>query len=263
MKKRSISLEVDNLRLIGEVHLPEAANQPCPAICLCHGIPSGQHNPTDGGYPALAERFCAAGFVTLIFNFRGTGRSQGNLDLLGWTRDLEAAIDFLCHLDEVDKSRLCLLGSSGGAAVSVYVAANDPRVSCVATLACPANFASPPGKSAEERAVSLADHFRGIGVIRDPAFPPSPEEWLEGFNEVAPIRWVHRISPRPLLLIHGDKDDLVIIEHAFKLHERAGKPKKLVIIPGAGHRLRLEEKAIATALDWLKSQIDLRLGKGL
>lgn len=257
MKKRGISLEVDNLRLVGEAYFPEAANQPSPAICLCHGIPSGQHNPTDGGYPALAERFCAAGFVTLIFNFRGTGQSQGNLDLLGWARDLDSAIDFLYQLDEVDKSRLCLLGSSAGAAVSVYVAANDPRISCVATLACAANFFFSPGKPGEERAASLVDHFRGIGVIRDADFPPLPDEWLEGFNTVAPIRWVHRISPRPLLLVHGDKDDLVTVEHAFKLHERAGKPKKLVIIPGAGHRLRLEEKAVATALDWLKTEARL------
>ena len=257
MKKRSITLEVDNLRLVGEVYLPEAANQPCPAICLCHGIPSGQHNPTDGGYPALAERFCAAGFVTLIFNFRGTGQSPGNLDLLGWTRDLEAAIDFLCRLDEVDKSRLCLCGSSGGAAVSVYVTANDQRISSVATLACPADFIFLPAKPARQRAASLTDHFRSIGVLRDADFPPSPEEWLEGFNSVAPIRWIHRISPRPVLLIHGEEDEVVPVRQAYRLCERAREPKEMVIIPGAGHRLRLEEKAIAAALDWLKTRVRL------
>ena len=254
MKRNKVLLEADNLHLAGEAYYPEAMDEPYPAICLCHGIPSGQHNPTDGGYPALAERFCAAGFITLIFNFRGTGQSQGNLDMLGWTRDLKAAIDFLSNLDEVAKSRLCLLGSSGGAAVSVYVAANDPRVSSVVTLACPADFNFPPVKQPGK---SLIDHFRSIGVIRDTGFPHSMDEWLEGFSTVSPIRWVDRISPCPLLLIHGDKDEVVAVEHALRLYEKAGEPKEIAIIPGAGHRLRLEEKAITTALDWLQTKLDM------
>jgi alpha/beta superfamily hydrolase len=84
------------------------------------------HNPDEkGGYPELAARFCEAGFVAMVFNFRGCGPSQGNIDMVGWTHDLAAAVDFLNMLPEVDKSRICLLGSSGGAAISVYVAAND------------------------------------------------------------------------------------------------------------------------------------------
>ena len=253
--KKNITLTVDGLHLAGEVYFPKGTKGGHPALCLCHGIPSGQqHSPGDSGYPGLAQRLCAAGFVTMIFNFRGTGQSQGNLDMLGWTRDLKAAIDFLSNLDGVDKSRLCLLGSSGGAAVSVYVAANDPRVSSVVTLACPADFNFPPVKQPSE---SLIDHFRSIGVIRDTDFPHSMDEWLEGFSAVSPIRWVDRISPCPLLLIHGDKDEVVAVEHAFRLYEKAGEPKEIAIIPGAGHRLRLEEKAITTALNWLKASLTL------
>lgn len=242
---------VDNLYLPGEVYFPEAARGTCPALCLCHGIPSGQQpGPGDSGYPGLAQRFCDAGFVTLIFNFRGTGQAQGNLDILGWTRDLKAAIDYLITMDEVDKSRLYLLGSSGGAAVSVYVAANDSRVSSAITFACPADFGFLADK---QRVKATIDHFRNIGVIRDADFPSSIDEWLDGFKRASPLRWMDRISPRSILLIHGDKDDLVPAEHAYRLYEKAGEPKELVILPGAGHRLRLEEKAITAALDWLKA----------
>lgn len=251
MKIDSVLLIVDNLKLVGEVYFPEVGAKPCPALCLCHGIPAVPQPPPDRGYALLAERFCAAGFVTLIFNFRGTGQSEGNLDMRGWTRDLETAIDFLSSLDEVNKSSLCLVGSSGGAAVSVYVAANDPRISCVATLACPADFVA---LQAKQQGLSLIDQFRSIGAIRNADFPPSVDEWLEGFNAISPIRWVDKISPRPLLLIHGDKDEVVAIEHASRLYEQAGEPKELVIIPGAEHRLRLEEKAITTALNWLKAR---------
>jgi dipeptidyl aminopeptidase/acylaminoacyl peptidase len=253
--KRNFTLKVDNLDLPGEVYFPKNIKGTNPALCLCHGIPSGQPGSSDdAGYPGLAERFCSAGFVTLIFNFRGAGQAQGNLDMMGWTRDLMAAIDYLSGLGEVDKSRLCLLGSSAGAAISVYVAANDPRVSSLITLACPAEFGFLTDK---KRARATIDHFRSIGVIRDASFPPSVNDWLDGFKAVSPLRWIDKISPRPLLLIHGDKDDLVPVEHAHKLFEKAGEPKKLVKIPGTGHRLRLEEKAITTALDWLTATAKL------
>jgi fermentation-respiration switch protein FrsA (DUF1100 family) len=253
--KRNFTLKVDNLNLPGEVYFPVTTKRPCPALCLCHGIPSGQPSSSDDtGYPGLAEKFCAAGFIALIFNFRGAGEAQGNLDMLGWTRDLKAAIDYLSSMDEVDKSRLCLLGSSAGAAVSVYVAANDPRVSSLVTLACPAEFGFLADK---QRAEATIDHFRSIGVIRYADFPPSSDDWLAGFGMVSPLKWIDKISPCPLLLIHGDKDDLVPVEHARKLFEKAGEPKELIIIPGAGHRLRLEHEAVNTALDWLTAKAKL------
>ncbi len=46
----------------------------------------------------------------------------------------------------------------------------------------------------------------------------------------------------------------VPLEHARRLFERAGQPKELVIMPGAKHRLRLEEQAVETALNWLKKR---------
>ncbi len=104
---------MDGLKLAAEVHRPEGLG-PHPALCICHGVPAKRTpDPTDRGYPLLAEKFCGHGFVVLIFNFRGSGDSEGNFDILGWTRDLGAAIDHLCHLDEIDKSRLSVMGFSG------------------------------------------------------------------------------------------------------------------------------------------------------
>ncbi len=251
MKKKEVSFKSDNLNLYGKVFFPEVIDYSRPALCICHGIPAVPFNPAEQGYAILAERFCTNGFITFVFYFRGAGPSQGNLDLLGWTHDLEAAIDFFCSLDEVKKSRLALIGSSGGAAVSVYVAARDIRISSVATLACPANF---DGLIQKNNAEAIISHFRSIGVIKDKDFPPSIDTWLEGFNAILPIHYIHKISPRPLLIIHGDKDDIVPVEHAHKLYEQAKDPKELIIIPNASHRLRIEEKAIDTVLNWLKGE---------
>lgn len=250
MEKRQVSLKVDELRIVGEVCLPEGGGVH-PALCLCHGIPARPRDPNDRGYPLLAESFCAAGFATVVFNFRGAGESGGNIDLPGWSRDLGAVIDFLLSLSEVDKTRLCLLGSSGGAAVCVYVAAHDPRVSAVITYACPAKFGFLTQRQEVE---TLIDHFRSIGLIRDRDFPPSVEEWLEGFRQLSPLNWIDRISPRPLLLVHGEEDEVVPIRHAQALYEKAREPKELVLIPKAEHRLRLDERASNIARDWLKTR---------
>lgn len=250
MEAKSTCLRSDGLELVGEVYMP-IGNRPMPALCICHGIPAGPPDPQDRGYAELAQKFCAAGFVTLIFNFRGTGISDGNIDILGWSRDLQTALDFLHGLEEVDKSRVCLLGFSGGAAVSVYVAAHDTRVCSVAACACPADFSLLAGK---ETALSSIQHFREIGAIRDKDFPPSTKEWLRGFETISPIQCIDRVSPRPLLVIHGDADEVVPIEHAHKLYQKAKEPKELKIIPGGEHKLRLDEKAMAATLDWLRAK---------
>ena len=251
MLKRTILLEVDGISVSGRLYLPDG-NSRHPAVCVCHGIPSGKPSDSDdGGYQLLAERICQEGFAVLIFNFRGAGDSGGNLDMLGWTRDLTAAIDYLWDLPGVDRSHLALLGFSGGAAVSVYVAARDKRVASVAACACPAEFSFFNDASEPQQ---IVDYFRSIGTIRDADFPRSAEEWFNGFSLVSPIKYVDGITPRPLLLVHGNKDETVNISHAHRLYEKAGEPKQLVIIEGAGHRLRQDNQAVAAVLDWLKAR---------
>jgi fermentation-respiration switch protein FrsA (DUF1100 family) len=250
MRTELVALEVDSLNIVGQLYLPPG-NMPYPTVCVCHGIPARIPDPGDRGYPLLAEQICRHGFAVLIFNFRGTGASGGNLDILGWTRDLRAVIDYLCALPEVDRSRLYLLGFSGGAAVSVYVASQDTRVSSVVTCACPAEFTF---FTQSDKPQSLIDHFRDIGAIRDDDFPPSAQEWLNGFKLVSPINYVAEISPRPLLLVHGSQDETVEVSQAYKLYAQAGEPKQIVIVDGAGHRLRQNDEAMAIVMDWLKSR---------
>ena len=250
MKVKQIRFKADGLELDGELHVP-SRDKVYSTLCICHGIPATPSDTTDKGYTLLAQRFCNAGFTTLIFNFRGTGKSEGNLDILGWSRDLQAALDYLYNLKEVDKTRFCLLGFSGGAAISIYTTAHDSRVSSVVTCACPADFRS---ISQRETPLDTIQRFRQIGTIKDKDFPPSIEEWQRGFETVSPIKWIDKISPRPLLLVHGDADELIPLEHAYKLYRKAKEPKELKIIAGAKHKMRLEQAAISFVLDWLKSR---------
>ena len=251
MDKRNFHVELEGITLRGDVYIPES--KPAPALCLCHGIPrGGPRDPSDPGYTALAERFWRAGFLTAIFNFRGTGASEGNFDIAGWTRDLVAALDYLYNMSQVDRGKISLMGFSAGAAVSVYVASHDPRVSSLIACACPVHFNFATNHESAESAIA---QFRGIGLIKDRDFPPSVAHWMDGINRVKPIEQIEKVSPRPLLIIHGTHDDVVDVTSARALYKQAGKPKEIMIIAGAGHRLRLERQAMDGALNWLAARV--------
>jgi len=245
-----IVLQVEGISIVGQVFLPGEKDR-YHLVCLCHGAPSGNPpEPGDGGYPELAERICREGFAVCFFNFRGAGDSGGNLDFLGWARDLQAVVDYLWSLDNIDKSRFSLVGFSAGAAVSIYVAAGDARISGVAACACPSHFGLFTDSGSPQ---SVIDRYREIGAIRDDDFPPSLDGWFDNLKQVTPLNFVSRIAPRPLLLVHGSLDETVPVEHAHSLYEKAGNPRKLVVIDGAGHRLRRDDRVVGAVLDWLKS----------
>ena len=248
MFTQSVVLSVDGIPIVGQIYLPDKYAV-YPVVCLCHGVPSGNPpDPDDEGYPALAERICREKYGVFYFNFRGTGDSGGNFDLLGWTRDLQAVVNYLYDLRNIDSSRLFLVGFSGGAATSVYVASRDRRVSGVAACACPAHF----GLLMErDKPQATIDRYRSIGIIRDGDFPKTIESWFSNLRMVQPIDHIADIAPRPLLLIHGNLDETVPISHAHELLAKAGEPKQLVVLETAGHRLRQEEKAVVAVLDWL------------
>ena len=243
------SIIVDGVKLVGDIYYPPSVQHPNPVLCICHGIPAAVSDPNDRGYPLLAESFAEAGFITCIFNFRGCGESEGNLDLLDWTRDLDAIMTYLSGIENVDKSRLSVIGFSGGAAASACVAAKDVRITALVLCACPAQFSIGSVWRSPEDFIAQC---RNTGTIRDDDFPPSIEEWADHFRQVSPIDCIEKISPRPLLIVHGDADETIPPDHASQLFAFAGEPRKLVMIPKGDHKLRKNQMAMEAAMVWLK-----------
>ena len=99
----------------------------------------------------------------------------------------------------------------------------------------------------------LADS-RALGIIRHADFPPDPAAWGRRFAELSPLEAATRIAPRPLLLIHGEADEVVPIADARALFEAGFGNADLRIVAGAGHRLRHDPRAIATLIGWLTRQ---------
>lgn len=243
---------MDGVTLAAELYTSSV--EAAPVLIVCHGLPAGNvADPGDPGYPGLARHLQAEGFSALIFNFRGCGQSGGNLDLAAWRRDLAGAVDYVANT--LRPSRLFTAGFSAGAATSVSVAAQDARIGGVALLACPASFEN---LRREENVRALLEQCRRVGTIRDPAFPASIKRWVAGFMEANPERWIAMLNPRPVLIVHGDADDVVPVMNAHRLYAKAGEPKELVVLPGLGHRLRQQEKAIAVLIGWLKRQTGLQ-----
>lgn len=252
MKTEKISWKSDGIRIVGETFRPTHRNPPFPALIICHGIPAKVKGPEDGGYPVLAERFCRAGFFVLIFNFRGAGSSEGNFDILGWARDLEGALDFSLADPVVDRRPVWVMGFSGGGAVAIYVAAHRSHVAGLVSCASPAEFKD---VFSVQGGKDLLAYSRDVGIIRDPSFPPSVEEWQNHFKTIAPLRWVDRIPPRPLLILQGTQDDVVPVDHGRRLYERVKGKAELFLIEGGGHRLRVDEEAMHKAEEWLIKKV--------
>lgn len=103
------------------VYRPTATNQPSPVVVMAHGF---------GAVRALrlyayAERFAAAGYAVVVFDYRSFGESEGEprqvLDIAMQHEDWRAALRFARSLEGIDHTRVVAWGTSfsGGHVITV------------------------------------------------------------------------------------------------------------------------------------------------
>lgn len=239
------------IALAGYLAKPTTSGAARYGLVISHGFPEGPQNAAVVGktFPGLADRLAHdAQWVVLTFGFRGTGESEGDFSLGGWLADLRAAVDHLLRKEGVEGVWLC--GFSAGGALSICAAGEDERVRGVAAFSAPADFSD----WAADPKRFLA-HARTMGVIRSARFPPDPEAWARELREIKPLALVAKIPPRPLLIVHGNNDDVVPMLDARALADAAEGEVELRILAAASHYLRHDPRAIAILLGWLDRQL--------
>ena len=193
----------DGIRL-GAWFFP-ATGRPGPAVLVCNG------NAGDRSMRApLAAALSRAGLSVLLFDYRGYGGNPGRPSEDGLAADARAAQSWLAAQPEVDPDRIAYFGESLGAAVAVGLAAERPPAALV--------LRSP--------FTSLAD----VGAVHYPWLPVR-QLLLDRYPSIDRIGSL----AAPVLVIAGDRDDIVPATLSKRLYDAAPEPKRFLSIPGTGH----------------------------
>lgn len=220
-------------------------------VVLAHGFTGSLERPTVRKVAeALAQH---AGAVA--FDFRGHGRSTGH-STLGDKEilDLDAAVT---HAKELGYDEIVTCGWSMGGSVVLRHAALIGGVDAVVSVSAVSRWFYRDTKAmrrvhwAAETKVGrlIARHALKTRITAD-GWPVIPE---------SPVEVVGRISPIPLLLVHGDSDHYFPIEHPHALYAAAAEPKELWLIEGFGHA---ETAATPEVLDRIGSYLPTLLARG-
>lgn len=166
-----------------------------------------------------------------LFNFRGHADSEGHLTSLGplELRDFESAMAFIRQSKPEQTKRIAVYGHSLGASVAIVGAAKHAELLAVC--------AESPFLKTRKTISHFAKRFYGI--------PEFPFMYLAlclarlrlgvSLWNFAPIDEVGKISPRPILIIHAERDQRMPTSETEKLVNAAKEPKEFWVVPGADH----------------------------
>jgi dienelactone hydrolase len=284
---RTGNIMSEGVRLSAEVFSPKAqAGKRLPTVILCHGW---------GGTAALLRRegvaFARAGYVAILFDYRGWGASDSRVilaspvpeksknhqfiaevkevrevvDPLDQTNDIFNVIHWAVGEPDVDKDRVGLWGTSYAGGHVVYVAARDPRVKCLVSQVGALDSRWVGADVDQLRETYTEATKRAHGEIAYPAPRAKVVGNLQGapirdkLLRYAPVEDAAGIKNCAMLFIVAEKEELFKNEeHAKLAYDRAREPKKYVVIPGITHYgvyLQARPKATELAIDWFDQHL--------
>ena len=224
-----------------DVYLAKS-DKPLPAMVFIHGggwrAGSKNHIP---GWLAEAVRQGWLSVVAVEYRFTDVAPHPAQVN------DCLRAIQFVRHNAaawNIDPQRIGVTGGSAGGHLSLWVAlhddvadakSEDPVKRQSSRVACAVSFAGPTDWSLLGKLEHKHPAYRQLIGYRPGT--PAGELDAEAKQDVSPISFVSHDDP-PVMQVHGDKDDIVPLQHARNMYERlknAGVKTELVIIEGANH----------------------------
>jgi len=220
---------VHNKKVSGLLSVPKNQGSPLPVVILMHG--KGDRKTVDYveyGNEMLLEN----GYAVLRIDFSNHGdriENEFDFDLIGetryWTRnivtqtvfDLQRAIDFIETQNELDAGRIGYYGISLGGITGAIFCGIDERVK-VPVLALAGGQLN---LMFEKKALSA--------------------ETNDFVNVIEPKNFVKQISPRPLLMLNAENDDVIPPMMSKLLYKKAKKPKEIIWYPAKHHTIPIQE----------------------
>ncbi len=189
----------------------------------------------------ILDHFRQCGFDVVAYDSRAHGESGGEVATFGHFEKED-----LRHvLDTLRPGPIVLVGSSLGAAVALQTAAEDPRISAVVAAESFCDLRTVVTERAPffftdhaiERSIRLAEQ-KGKFQIKD----------------ISPELAALRIKV-PVLLIHGADDKDTPPEHSRRIPSNLSDPRRLILVPGAGHSEALSGSAWQEIERWMDSVV--------
>ena len=281
MNEDIVSIPSAGLRLHGALGT-QADSRPSErraAFLVLHGFGSNCESPSVIQPARVLSEF---GYVTLRFDMRGCGKSEGEFGrviCLEQVEDLGNALDFLARHPAVDPDRIGVIGSSFGGAVAVYAGGINPRIAAVISNGGwghgerkfrgqhpgPEAWAKFTAMLEEGRAyrartgkslmvprgdiVPIPAHVRenldkkNVQMLSANSVEMFPAETAQSMFDFRAEEVVAKIAPRPLLLIHAANNSVTPTEQSVELFKRAGQPTELHLFSGLDHFLFNENSA--------------------
>jgi dienelactone hydrolase len=234
--------------LVGTLTTPLRGDGKRPAAVLITGLGPAERN---GGQPPwmplrdLADSLTRAGIAVLRVDDRGVGKSTGDhapSTTFDETDDVQTEVAWLRSRPGIDPKRIALVGYSEGGLIAPMVAAIDPLIAAIVTLAGPGTSGS-----------DLARYQVSQAVLHDPSIPPSDRE-KEIAKQLAedmtprervvltidPLEFARRVRC-PTLIIEGGTDLHVPLRSteriAAAIRSSGNSDVTVRIFPGVSHSL--------------------------
>ncbi|HEY3121522.1 MAG TPA: S9 family peptidase [Vicinamibacteria bacterium] len=231
-----------------------AAGQRAPVVVAIHGGPHAQQGPA---FNAKAQVYAAAGFATLMVNYRGsTGYGQKWADAIFGDQDGAEARDVLAGLDSalsrfawLDPARVVLEGGSYGGQLTNWLVTRTDRFRAAVSTSGISNLVS----------FNYMAYYHDYLAVEFGRYPHE-SGLMDLLWERSPLRHVARVKT-PVLLLHGENDNDVPIAEAEQFYvalKDAGVETVMVRYPREGHGLRETAHvidAIDRSLDWYRKQL--------
>jgi pimeloyl-ACP methyl ester carboxylesterase len=235
--------------LSGIIHHP-AQGTPRGAVILCHGMESNKESEK---LVSLGRAMAQRNIMVLRFDFRYVGESSGKFEDITYSGEVDDLKAAHILVQSRNPGKIAILGSSMGGTVALLFAAQQPSLAALVTVAAPIHperFPSrvlTPAQSDEWRARGFT-HYNGqrlnLSLLED----------LESLDVPEAVKKI----TCPVLILHGDADEIVPVEEAYEIDACLANSKRLSILPGTDHRLSdpaVMQRAITEALDWLTQHV--------